>query len=379
MIGEGSQVAVWWILDLHDPKAQPQRFSGINLLTFSADGRVQSNWEGDLGASAIPDPLRSAGGPPYPEAWLSNNGQLLDGYSGDRFQLVYDYPTSAPPAPDDPWNRAAGWPLTRESVAPYMTALRACVYDSLLRVDFRPERIRRGPDGLGGWYHEPWLSGIYPASEEKDGLPTWCGRDFIRGLYSGTPLPENTIPEQKQAYRNYEIVFYNDVGGYQLRPRVERGWKPKLADFQFPDGTVVVKLVLTTATDVAVLRGAPGWTAYLPTEPDCKSPALTELALIQMDIVLKDSAHSPETGWIFTTYVYNADQPGTDPWLRMVPLGAMWGDDPGVMPGGELKETVIDPEVPEWFSANLGSGRPPLGPHRPGQGRRILSQLPRHR
>ena len=362
LIGEGNQVAVWWILDLHDPNHQAQRLSGINLLTFGADGRLQSNWEGDLGASAIPDLGSSAGGPAYPEAWLSNNGQLLDGYSGDRFQLVYDYPTSAPPKPDDPWNRAARWPLTPAEVVPYMTALRAYVYDSLLPVDFRPERIQRGPDGLGGWYHEPWLSGIYPATEEKDNLPTWCGRDFVRGLYFGTPLPPSTIPGQEQAYRNYEIVLYNDVGGYHLGRVWNAGGSPSFGDFQFPDGTVIVKLVLTTAKELEVLRGAPRWTAYLPSEAECKSPALTELALIQLDVVLKDSAHSPETGWIFTTYVYDADHPSEDPWLRMVPLGAMWGDDPGVMPGGELAETVIAPEAPEWFSANLGFGGRLSGP-----------------
>jgi hypothetical protein len=130
------------------------------------------------------------------------------------------------------------------------------------------------------------------------------------------------------------------------------------------------------------LAGAPQWQIYVA--PPCPSPStacnpqakcpskpkLTTVTLIQMDIVLKDTPHAPQTGWVFTTYVYNPDFNPNGPnspyggFDHMMPLGLMWGNDPGVTPGNPLKETVLngDPKMPDWFRNNLGWGERLSGP-----------------
>jgi hypothetical protein len=62
---------------------------------------------------------------------------------------------------------------------------------------------------------------------------------------------------------------------------------------------------------------------------------------------MKDTKVASDTGWVFITWVYDPDAPGARPWDRLVPVGAMWGNDPefarqpgGVDPkGGPLRET----------------------------------------
>jgi hypothetical protein len=81
---------------------------------------------------------------------------------------------------------------------------------------------------------------------------------------------------------------------------------------------------------------------------------------MQFDIVVKDSIAAPKTGWVFSTLVYNANATG-DVWDKMVPLGAMWGNDPDVnsalVPTPPLKETWISPSAPKYSTqTSVGVG-----------------------
>jgi hypothetical protein len=165
-------------------------------------------------------------------------------------------------------------------------------------------------------------------------------------------------------------VFYNDVGGWGLRQMWNtHGDASALRRFQFPEGTVIAKLVFTTAPATGPLQGSPQWTVYVrpPCADPCPTPPApqeTQVTLIQMDIVTKDRAHSPETGWLFSTYVYDSTMVATEPnpWKRMTPLGIMWGNDPHVVEGQPLKETVLNAAAPAWFDDNLGYGGRLSGP-----------------
>ncbi|MEA2029298.1 MAG: hypothetical protein U9N49_10040, partial [Campylobacterota bacterium] len=83
------------------------------------------------------------------------------------------------------------------------------------------------------------------------------------------------------------------------------------------------------------------------------------------DIIVKDSIAAPQTGWVFATLVYDRNAQG-DIWDKMVPLGAMWGNDPDVNseknPKQELMETYINPKAPEWTKVTLGYGKRLSGP-----------------
>lgn len=90
-------------------------------------------------------------------------------------------------------------------------------------------------------------------------------------------------------------------------------------------------------------------------------------SIMQFDIIVKDSKTAPKTGWVFSTLVYDKRIPGNDPWAKMSPLGAMWGNDPGVdstaNPGAPLSETVINPLAPVYSTETLGWGGRRSGPN----------------
>src|SRR5262249_40887796 len=100
------------------------------------------------------------------------------------------------------------------------------------------------------------------------------------------------------------------------------------------------------------------------------SPQVLPLRLLQFDIIVKDSTVSPQTGWVFATFIYDKGAVGATTWDKRVPLGAMWGNDPefagqpdGKDPaGGPLKETWINPDAPAYAKSSLGWGGRLSGP-----------------
>lgn len=297
-------------------------------------------------------------------AWADNNGLIPPRPHEPRFVLSRHYPDRQPPAPEAPWNRTlTGQFPDTATVVPYMMELRKYVYDAMLPVNWKAEKIRRGPHGERGWYQAPWMGEAYDTAQLGDRYAVgWPGQDFHHGLYFGTQLGAGTMPGQTGTYDNYEQVFYNDVGGWGLRQMWnDRGEAADLRRFQFPEGTVIAKIVFTSAPATGALTGSPQWTVFV--RPSCADPCTTppepketRVTLIQMDIVLKDTRHAPETGWLFSTYVYDSTLVATepDPWKRMTPLGIMWGNDPGVTQQDSLRETVLNTRAPEWFYTNLG-------------------------
>jgi hypothetical protein len=86
-----------------------------------------------------------------------------------------------------------------------------------------------------------------------------------------------------------------------------------------------------------------------------------------MDIIVKDSKTAPKTGWVYSTFVYDLAAKG-NLWDKMVPLGAMWGNDPGVKspikpPYPKLYETVINLNAPQYSRQTLGWGGRLSGPN----------------
>ena len=90
---------------------------------------------------------------------------------------------------------------------------------------------------------------------------------------------------------------------------------------------------------------------------------------MQVDIVVKDTQSAPQTGWVFTTLVYDRNtRPGSrGVWDQMVPLGAQWGNDPRVdsaaNPGAALSESWINPNAPLFATETLGWGGRLAGPN----------------
>jgi hypothetical protein len=79
-------------------------------------------------------------------------------------------------------------------------------------------------------------------------------------------------------------------------------------------------------------------------------PNVPEMRLLQIDVAVRDARAADTTGWVFGTFIYNGDAAGATPYDRMVPVGLMWGNDPGVTPamvdmGTALQETWINQDA----------------------------------
>jgi hypothetical protein len=285
----------------------------------------------------------------------------LPGWTGPVFELSQDYPKSQPKPEAYPWKQYDFRTQWREYA---MSVLQYCS-EGNLEVDWvvQKNKVRR-------WYHAPWLHW---------GLN---GREFIHGLTrERVTEPKELAPTQTSEFQNWAVGMYNAPGGYVIGRVWRNPQKPDPSQAKFPDGTAAVKLLFTEASvdQVPYLKGSKEWQAYIyqdvvtPLNPLVSSAAAPDmprvvktLRLLQIDIAVRDSRADATTGWVFGTFTYNASIPGNTDWDRIVPVGLMWGNDPGVtaemvQSGTKLQETIINPS-PDLPRQHLGWGGRLNGP-----------------
>jgi hypothetical protein len=269
-------------------------------------------------------------------------------WEGRIFQLSQDYPAEQPP-PED-YRRWEKYKLPSQW-SEYLKAVLDYCYEGNLEAGWvvQNNRVRR-------WYHVPWLH--YGRN----------GREYIHGLtHERVSEPGELAFTQTSRFQNWAVGMYNAPGGYVIG-RVWRDPKhpdPSAADF--PEGTVSVKLLFTQANEkeVPYLKGSEEWTAHIyrdiatPTNPLMPRTRQT-LRLLQIDIAVRDKRYP--IGWVFGTFVYNGNVKGATAWERMVPVGLMWGNDPGVTVavvrgGTKLKETALNDSLDVPFQHLGWAGR----------------------
>jgi hypothetical protein len=181
------------------------------------------------------------------------------------------------------------------------------------------------------WYHALWM---HPGSS---------GREFLRGLTKERPTNPNQLADGLTAsFDTWAIGFYNSLGATTFAKVWTDPCNPVIDDVYFPIGTTSFKLLFTTATgaQLSYVAGAPEWEADIGPSVD----RIRKLRLYQIDIAVRDP-RSLQTGWVFGTFVYQASQPGTDPWRKLVPVGLSWGNDRFVAPGGTLRQNVLNTDL----------------------------------
>jgi len=299
------------------------------------------------------------------DPFLASNGLIPAPaqYQGPMFSLSHEWPAHPLPAlKDPPWLKAIGGAAIGTQNAPaYAAALRDYVAANArqLLLDYKNWDATRAR-----WYNEPWLGstresihGVYPAGQ------------FGPAVFPGTGL--------KATFDTHVLTYYDERAAHTLykvwgadstNPAVTT------ANFQFDEGSVIVKAAIFVSDDPALQKdwwpvtdGAAVWPIYtaIPEQRPGK-PALLNGYVMQFDIIVKDSVASPKTGWVFTTLVFDRNAPG-DAWDKMVPLGAMWGNDPDVdsdaHPKAPLQETWINPAAPKYSKLTLGWGGRLAGPN----------------
>ena len=268
-----------------------------------------------------------------------SSSRPLKGAEGERkFQIHYDFPDTPPDNTKLPW--LAVDPMA--DPAGYMDSVLAYA----IKVNARPDIDWRIEDNKEErWCDAPWFFML---------------REPLHGMTSERwSRPKELHELQADWERNFAVGIYNDVACYGFGQIWGDPAFPKTKDFAFAEGAMSVKMLFTSATPsrVPYLTGSKEWT--VAAEDDGRT---ITMRLLQMDMSVKDK-RSPN-GWFFGTFMYDASQPGDDPYARLVPVGLIWGSDPGLTASGYLngtssaKESWVNPAVAARFYAlprhNLG-------------------------
>lgn len=306
-----------------------------------------------------------------------NDGNIPDAseYDGPLFRFNYQYPSRIQEPLEMPWREVLdGMPLSKANAHDYVLALKQFVEDPMRIFVTQPEVWNQHPQT--GWYSMLWAGEDIPVTG-------WEGRDAIYGTYTGQIQAASVYADSGLTVdvRNHAAIYYNQTAAYALG-RVWQACDPVTAhcspslmagEAQFPEGSVIIKAAAATATpdEWPVLEGAAAWQIYrrpfnqqgtIHDQP----PVVTNVRVAIFDIIVKDSVAAPDTGWVFSTLVYDRDALGKDAWDRMVPLGAMWGLDPDVNsalhPEQPLQQTYVNPEAPAYSTVTLGYGGRLSGP-----------------
>jgi hypothetical protein len=255
------------------------------------------------------------------------------GWEGPVFVLSQDYPTDAPAPQDYPWEEID----FRTAPDDYIRAALEYAYEGNIDADWAPE-----DNAVRPWYHAPWMH--------------WGrgGREFIHGMTrERDSRPGELHEDQTDRFQNWAVSIYNAPGGHILG-EVWKGETPDPSAALFPNGTVSIKLLFTQAdpAQVPYLTGAHEWEAHIHTSLTGSSRSVQTMRLLQIDIAVRDERANDTTGWVFGTFVHNAEAEGDTPWERMVPVGLMWGNDPGVTPAMVAAGTILQES---WINEDVGT------------------------
>jgi len=188
------------------------------------------------------------------------------------------------------------------------------------------------------WFHIPYQT-YEPLS----------GREFVHGLTREAPVTMTLNGNEELKTTMWAVGFYNPAAANSI----SNVWTGEAAptiptqNFKFNDGSVIGKLLFTTATpnEFPFLANVPKWQANISAPEFCGcTPAsgnsctfkeqteqcprtVADVYLLQFDIAVRD-ARSP-VGWAYGTFVADGQRKAKEenPWNRIAALGLMWGND----------------------------------------------------
>ena len=314
------------------------------------------------------------------QAFRDSSDSPPAGWTGPVFHMSRNYPSKQPTC-EAPWLKRQVSFTNRNPV--WDKEWQAYVQDIVKYV--REGQDPNLPDNTGWrtrvkgatrWYHVPWMA--YDLER---------GREFVHGLTNELSTPQSefnkigrgsgkhtlqTGPDPEgPVFETWSVGMYNPCGAWSIG----QGW-PATGEpatytdsagrmfakgMPFPEGTVVIKLLNTTAdaSDVAYLKGSTTWQAngHVQSGPSTYSlcdRAVRKVHLVQIDLAVVDP-RSP-TRWVYSTLAYDGRLPGKTVLDRVHTLGVEFGNDAFTFPAvpqNESKptyETILAPlNIPEHY------------------------------
>ena len=360
---------------------QTKRFSGIVALIAATGLCALANAPALAQSAAVPA-FRNTVKPPPP------------GWTGPVFKLSRDYPAAVSGnCPECTWLKV-DVSFKAQFPPPAGNQWASGKWDEYLRRIL--EYVKQGQDpqfgntpgfqinvsGKPRWFNVPWMA--YD--------PT-AGREFVHGTTNERTAHLNDLvdPRTKKlktaqtvnavsfpagisqsckdqfpaGFETWAVGYYNEWGGVALGKAIPKSGQPQIVNYlgtrmpaglPFPEGTVVVKFLTTNAPPdcVPYLKGSPEWQidrhVLNPQTNSYTCQRQVQISrIVQVDVAVTDS-RSP-TGWVYGTYAYSADQPGTTFWDHLLPLGVQYGSDPWTFPavpkaeGLPAQQSVLNPGV----------------------------------
>ena len=270
----------------------------------------------------------ATGQPPLP-AFANTIDAIPPGWTGPVFQLSKAYPPTMPAGEPKPWKMFDYKTQPDE----YIRAVFAYCREGNEAAEWvgQDNAVRK-------WYHAPGL------------VKGDNGREFIRGLTrERTSRAKDLAPTQTQPWSNFAVGLYNPTAAYTVGRVWQDPTAPNPDGVKFEDGSVGVKLLFTTAAadQVPFLANSKEWQANISL-PGTNARTPQTVRLLQVDVAVRDARADATTGWVFGTFMYQADATGATPYDRLVPVGLTWGNDPDLTPakaamGETPKESWINP------------------------------------
>ena len=302
-------------------------------------------------------------------------------WHGSIFKLSHNYPKAQPKC-EAPWLKR---PVSFTSANPKWEDWEAYVQDIVdyVKAGQDPNLTEGWSTTVGGetrWYHVPWMAFDGERGREfTHGLTNELSTALTKFIDVGRGSGKHTLPGAKAnggvdpLFETWSVGMYNPCGGWSIGkvfppsgdPATYTKYGKNFAQgMPFPEGTVVVKILNTTATQdvVPYLKGAPTWKANAhkqlsATEYSTCERQVRDVHLIQMDLAVVDS-RSP-TRWVYSTLAYDGTSSGKTVWDRLRPLGVQWGNDPLSFPAvpksksRPIRETVLAPiDIFEHYGCN---------------------------
>ena len=303
------------------------------------------------------------------------------GWTGPVFKLSNNYPRERPVC-EAPWLKR---PVSFTSPNPKWRDWEGYVQDIIdyAKAGQDPNLTDGWNVKVGGqtrWFHVPWMAyDVERGREFTHGLTNELSTALSKFIGPGRGTGLHTLPEAKSSanvdplFETWSVGMYNPCGGWSIGKvfppsgdpaTYTEGGKNFARGMPFPEGTLVIKILNTTADQSAVpyLKGAPTWKANAhkqisATEYSTCEREVRDVHLIQMDLAVVDS-RSP-TRWVYSTLAYDGTHPGKTVWDRLRPLGVQWGNDPLSFPAvpksqsKPLRETVLAPiNIFEHYGCN---------------------------
>ncbi|WPN55819.1 hypothetical protein [Pseudomonas sp. P9_31] len=222
----------------------------------------------------------------------------------------------------------------------YMAAFLKEIRASGIHIDQR--RLTMNPNAE--WWIVPWMDYSLNGRERLNGLTAERGPD-----------PGDLSKTSGNGIQTWAVGWYNRPGAYAIGQIFKDPCNPQApATFAFPAQSASFKFLFTTADvgQVPYLEGSPEIDAYINPEGDPRGEKAgvngrepRPMRLLQVDIAVKDP-NAKDTGWVMGTFVWRkplSPDGFKGDWLldNLVPVGLMWGNDPGALDPVWNKTTTL--------------------------------------